>query len=147
MNQAMTDNARTLHDFMTQVWNQGDLAATDVWLADAYTIHSDPGDPWEGQTLDREGFRTRVAVSRASFPDLAFEIHDTVADGDKVAISWTLRGTNTGPLGGQPATGRRVETRGMTVYHFEDGRIAGHTQVVDRVAIAQQLGLAGGPPA
>lgn len=28
MNQAMTDNARTLHDFMTQVWNQGDRAAS-----------------------------------------------------------------------------------------------------------------------
>ncbi|MGE0040341.1 MAG: ester cyclase [Vicinamibacterales bacterium] len=143
----MTDNARTLRAFMTRVWNEGDLAAADQWLAPAYTIHSDPGDPWEGRTLDRDGFRARLAASRAPFPDLAFEIHDTIADGDRVAISWTLRGTNTGPLGGQPPTGRRVETRGLTVYHFEDGRIAGHTQVVDRVAIAQQLGLAARPTA
>jgi predicted ester cyclase len=72
---------------------------------------------------------------------------NAVADGDCVAITWTLRGTNTGPLGAMPPTGRRVETRALTVYHFKDGQIAGHTQVVDRVAIARQLGLAGGLPA
>jgi hypothetical protein len=36
----------------------------------------------------------------------------------------------------------------MTVYYFRGGRIAGHRQVVDRLAVAQQLGLAGpGGPA
>jgi hypothetical protein len=34
----------------------------------------------------------------------------------------------------------------MTVYDFRDGRIVGHRQVVDRIAVAQQLGL-GGPGA
>ena len=47
-------------------------------------------------------------------------------------------------MGPYPPTGRRIDVRGMTVYYFRDGRITGHRQVVDRLAVAQQLGL-GGP--
>jgi predicted ester cyclase len=31
----------------------------------------------------------------------------------------------------------------MTIYYFADGRIIGHRQVVDRLSVAQQLGLLG----
>ena len=85
-------------------------------------------------------------VSRAPFPDLRFEIGETIAEGDRVAIAWRMRGTHTGPLGPYPATGRRIDVPGMTVYYFRDGRITGHWQVVDRVTVAQQLGLGAGPP-
>ena len=46
------------------------------------------------------------------------------------------------PLGQFPATGRRIDVRGITVYYFRDGRITGHRQVVDRLAVLTQLGLA-----
>jgi predicted ester cyclase len=55
-----------------------------------------------------------------------------------------MRGTQTGALGPLPPTGRRIEVQGMTVYYFRDGRIIGHRQVVDRLAVARQLGIAGG---
>jgi steroid delta-isomerase-like uncharacterized protein len=142
----MTENARMLADFMEAVWNRGDESAADRFLADEYRIHSDPGDPWEGATLSREGFKERLRSSRAPFPDLLFEIGETIAEGDRVAIAWRMRGTHTGPLGPYPATGRPIDVAGMTVYYFRDGRITGHTQVVDRVAVAQQLGLGAGPP-
>lgn len=142
----MTDNARTLADFMELVWNRGDAAAVDRFLADEYVIHSDPGDPWDGAALSREGYKERLLTSRAPFPDLRFEIAETVADGDRVAITWRMLGTHTGPMGPFPPTGRRIEVQGMTVYYFRDSRITGHRQVVDRFAVAQQLGL-GGPGA
>jgi steroid delta-isomerase-like uncharacterized protein len=143
----MTDNARTLMEFMASVWDEGDAAAVDRFLADEYVIHSDPGDPWEGATLSREGFKERLRTSRAPFPDLRFEIVETVAEGDRVTIAWRMLGTHTGPMGPFPPTGRRIAALGMTVYYFREGRITGHRQVVDRLAVAQQLGLAstGGP--
>jgi steroid delta-isomerase-like uncharacterized protein len=139
----MTDNARTLAEFMALVWDRGDASAVDRFLADAYVVHSDPGDPWEGATLSREGFKERLRSSRAPFPDLRFEIVETVAEGDRVTIAWRMLGTHTGPMGALPPTGRRISVQGMTVYYFRDGRITGHRQVVDRLAVAQQLGLAG----
>jgi len=126
---------------MDAVWNRGDLDAVDRFLADAYTIHSDPGDPWDGATLTRAGFKERLSASRAPFPDLHFDISETIAERDRVAIAWTMRGTQTGSLGPLPPTGRRIDIEGMTIYYFRDGRITGHRQVVDRLSVVRQLGI------
>lgn len=138
----MTENEKTLREFFEQVWNKGDLDVVDEYLAPEYTIHSDPGDPWDGQILNREEFKNRLKVSRIPFPDINFEIIDLIAHGDRVAVSWTMRGTNTGPIADHEATGRSIEAQGLTIYYFEAGKIAGHWQVVDRLAVVQQLGLA-----
>jgi len=129
--------------FMSRVWNSGDLAAVDQFVASQYTIHSDPGDPWDGQTLDRDTFRQRLLTSRAAFPDLSFGIEDAVCSPERVAIAWTMRGTNTAPMGGRPATGSRVEARGITIYYCDKGYVTGHRQVVDRLTVVRQMGLAG----
>jgi len=142
----MAERARILRQFMSTVWDAGDLDAADRFLGPEYTIHSDPGDPWEGQTLTPAGFKERLSQSRAPFPDLRFEIDRIVAHGDDVAASWVMRGTNTGPLADRPPTGRSIAVRGMTIYRFDGERIVGHHQVVDRLSVAQQLGLLGPPP-
>lgn len=134
---------RAVRDLFDRVWNRGDLGAVDELIAPAYTIHSDPGDPWDGKTLDRDGFKERFTVSRAPFPDLAFEIHEAVSDGRRVAVRWTMRGTNNGPLGDRPATGKSIEVPGMTIYYTEAGAISGHTQAMDRLTVLTQLGILG----
>ena len=135
-------NSRILAEFMEAVWNQGDASAVDRFLADSYVIHSDPGDPWDGQTLSRETFKQRLLTSRGPFPDLRFDVSDAVTDGHRVAIAWTMRGRQTGSFAGRPPTGRSIEVKGMTIYYFTDGRITGHRQVVDRLTAGRQLGLA-----
>ena len=44
-------NQETLMRFIDDVWNNGRLDTIDSYLAPEYTIHHDPGDPWEHQTL------------------------------------------------------------------------------------------------
>ena len=136
-----TDNKATLADFLQEVWTDGDIEAVDRYLAPAYTIHHDPGDPWDGQTLDIDGFKQRVSISRAPFPDQCFTIHELIAEpsAGKVAASWFWTGTHTGDLPGLPASGKIVEISGLTIYYFENGRIAGHWQVTDRLGVYQQL--------
>jgi steroid delta-isomerase-like uncharacterized protein len=139
----MSENERVVRSLFERVWNTGEVAAVDGLLASRYTIHQDPGDPWDGQTLTIDGFKDRFTKSRAPFRDLRFDIMEIVAHGDRVAVNWVMRGTNTGELAGRPATGRAIESRGITIYYLEDGRISGHTQVVDRLAVMQQLGMLG----
>ena len=57
-----------LTSFMREVWSDGAVERCDTYLADRYTIHHDPGDPWDGQTLDIDAFKDRVRLSRAPFP-------------------------------------------------------------------------------
>lgn len=134
------DLKETLMSFMEDVWNQGDFSNLDSYLASAYKIHSDPGDPWEGQTIDQETFRERVAYSRNAFPDLRFDLREVIAEDDIVAASWVMSGTHRGDLPQLPATGKRFAISGITFYYFDAGKLAGHTQAFDQLGFLAQIG-------
>jgi steroid delta-isomerase-like uncharacterized protein len=131
---------RELHDL---VWTAGDLSAVDRLVAPHYVIHSDPGDPWEGQTLDRATYRLRLSYSRRGFPDLTFTIHDIFAADGRVCVRWSAEGTHTGDLEGLPATGKRLRFTGQTIYDIAGEQVAGHWQVIDRLGFLQQVRAAG----
>lgn len=138
----MTQDARKsrLAEFMEAVWNKGDAAAVGAYVAPAYTIRHDPGDPWDGQTLDHAGYIERLKISRAPFPDQRFDIQLVVAGEGEVVITWLWQATHQGDLPGFPASGRTIRMSGATVYSFdEQDRIAGHWQITDRLGVYQQL--------
>jgi steroid delta-isomerase-like uncharacterized protein len=132
-------NKEILTRFFQDVWNEGNIDAIDNYLASNYTIHHDPGDPWDGQTLDVAGFKERVTLSRAPFPDQSFTIKQLVAEGDEVVATWHWKGTHLGDIPGFPASDKLITMSGITVYYFQDGLISGHWQVVDRAGVYQQL--------
>ena len=114
--------------------------AAGGFVADAYTIHNDPGDPWDGQTLDPAGFRERLVRSRAVAPDQVFTVVEMIEEGDRVAVTWTWAGTHLGDLPGIPATGKRITMTGATVYGFDgEDRLTGHWQIADRLGVYRQL--------
>jgi predicted ester cyclase len=78
---------------------------------------------------------------REAFPDLVMTIDHVVAEGDLVSVRWTARGTNTGEGNGIPATGRRVQVSGMTLFRFEGGAIAEEWTSGDSLGLMRQLGL------
>ena len=129
-----------LAQFIRQVWDEGNAEAVDAYLAPAYTIHHDPGDAWEGQTLDLAGFKHRLLRSRAAFPDQRFDIQHSIAEGDAVIIAWLWQATHQGDIAGYAATGKILRMSGATAYFFDQqDRITGHWQITDRLTIFQQL--------
>lgn len=132
-------NKDVLVRFLTEVWSNGDIEACDRYIAAKYTIQHDPGDPWDKRELDLAGYKERVTLSRAPFPDQIFTIQELVGEGQKVVVSWLWGATHKGDIPGFPATGRRIKTSGMTVYFFEEGRLTGHWQVTDRLGVLMQL--------
>jgi predicted ester cyclase len=135
----MTTHEIMVSELYERVWSDGDYSAVERLIAPTYTIHSDPGDAWEGQSLDHLTYVERIDFSRAAFPDLRFEMHDLVAAGDRVAVRWSAAGTQLGALPGLPASGRRLRFSGQTIYELRRDRIAGHWQVIDRLGFVQQL--------
>lgn len=138
-NDAPASNDTLVRELYRTVWSEGDLAAIPRLVAPAYVLHSDPGDAWEGQTLDHAAYRRRVEYSRGAFPDLAFTVEDAATAGNRVAVRWRADGTHRGDLRGLPRTGRRLTFAGQTFYEVRGGRVAGHWQVVDRLGFAEQL--------
>jgi len=134
-------NEKILREFMQQVWNEKNFDSISQFVASEYTIYRDNADPWEGKTLDHEDFKTRLKYSFNSFPDISFDIKTAISDGDFVAILWVMTGTNTGKIGDYPPTNKSIQANGITIYHFTNGKVCGHTQVYDRPTIMKQLGF------
>ncbi|WP_421838924.1 ester cyclase [Novosphingobium sp.] len=126
--------------FIESVWNRGEAEAVTGYLAPAYTVYHDPGDPWEGRTLDPAAFTERLIQSRAPFPDQRFTALRMAEDEDAVIMTWTWEATHLGDFPGFPATGRTIRMSGATSYSFDaEDRLTGHWQIADRLGVFQQL--------
>ena len=135
------DKENFLREFMDEVWNKQGFDKVKKYVHNEYTIHLDTTDPWEGKTLSHSEFKKRLKYSFDSFPDMNFEITSAIEEENHVAVTWILTGTNLGMIGAFPATNKKIETKGITIYHFKDNLINGHTQVFDRKTVAKQLGF------
>lgn len=126
---------------MDEVWNNKNFEKIGQYVHTEYTIYLDPGDSWEGKTLSHSEFKNRMVLgSFEPFPDMTFEITSAIEEDNYVAVTWILTGTNLGHIGPYPPTNKAIRSEGMTIYHFKDNLISGHTQIFDRKTVMKQLG-------
>jgi steroid delta-isomerase-like uncharacterized protein len=76
-----------------------------------------------------------------AFPDLTITPEKLIAESDMVAIYWIARGTNTGTGNGLPATGKKAEQSGITIWRIVNGKIKEEWSAFDQLSLMQQLGL------
>ena len=128
-----------LAEFIERVWNNEEVDAVEQYVAPRYVIFHDPGDPWDGQTLNLAEFKARLVQSRSVAPDQTFKCEEMVGAGDKVAMAWTWKGTHIGDIAGIPATGRPIRMSGLTIYYFKKHMLVGHWQIADRLGVYRQI--------
>jgi predicted ester cyclase len=80
-----------------------------------------------------------------AFPDMRAEIHDQVAEGDKVVTRKTFYGTQQGEFMGIPPTGKKVAFDVIDIFRIADGRILEHWFAGDMLGLMQQLGAVPAP--
>ena len=88
----------------------------------------------------REELLDRTRTFLHGFPDLHHTVEDVIAEGDKVTIRFTARGTHQGDFGGIPATGNGMELSVISIMRFEDGKVIEQRQETDALGMMQQLG-------
>ena len=76
-----------------------------------------------------------------AFSDIAIVPEKLIAEGDLVTIYWVAHGTNTGTGNGLPATGKKAELAGITIWRIVDGKIKEEWSAFDQLSMMQQLGL------
>ena len=91
--------------------------------------------------ISLEEDQTALKGWHQAFPDLSIVPEKLIADGDQVAVYWIARGTNTGTGNGLPATGKKAEQSGITIWRIVDGKIKEEWSAFDQLALMQQLGL------
>jgi steroid delta-isomerase-like uncharacterized protein len=76
-----------------------------------------------------------------AFPDVVVVPEKLMAEGDFVTIYWIASGTNTGTGNGLPATGKKAELAGVTIWRIVGGKIKEEWSAFDQLSMMQQLGL------
>ena len=90
-------------------------------------------------TLEED--QTALKGWHTAFPDVVIVPEKLIAEDDLVTIYWIARGTNTGTGNGLPATGKRAELSGITIWRIVDGKIKDEWSAFDQLSMMQQLGL------
>jgi predicted SnoaL-like aldol condensation-catalyzing enzyme len=121
--------ARRFHD---EIFEQGSLEVADEILTPDFTWYSPP------QTIFLVGpdaIKQQAQDLRAFVPDLVLSDDDEIAEGDRVVIRWTLKGTAQTEHGGVP-----IVYTGIDIFRIKDGKLAELWQNTDDLGLEQQLG-------
>jgi steroid delta-isomerase-like uncharacterized protein len=73
-------------------------------------------------------------------------VNEMVAEGEKVVTRFVWTGTHHGVFLGIPATGNRVEVKGVVIDRLENGKMADSRILMDTMGLMQQLGVIPAPP-
>ena len=97
--------------------------------------------PPEITSTGLQAARDMIALYRTSMPDLHQEWLHASTTGDRTYIHYRMKGTNTGPYGDMPATGKAMDVMGVDIIRFQDGKAAEHWGYMEEMKMMTQLGL------
>lgn len=140
-------NKHIVFEVMEKGFNQGDLSVVEKYTATEAIDHQEPlGTEFIAH------LKEVIVTLRTAFPDLHFEIHNVVAEGDIVAFRSTMTGTHLGELrvAGMgvfkagpkvlPPTGRQISVPHMHFLRVVNGKTFDLWHIMDTMAMLGQLG-------
>lgn len=98
-------------------------------------------DPVPGQVPGPDGYRYFFTGLRSAFPDVELSVDYMVADGDNIAMAYTVAGTHQGPFMGFAPTGKHIKIHGLEICRFANGKLVERWGSSDQLGILEQLGL------
>lgn len=123
-------NIETVTAFIEAFWNESDMECTDRFLSDDYQ---------ELAYESREGLKRFAGKILEAFPDKRYTVEEKIAQGEKVLVRMTVKGTHTGTFFGTAPTGNSIDVTLYRQYRVVDGKIAEHRGWIDMVTMWRQL--------
>jgi predicted ester cyclase len=122
--------------FIDRAVNGQDPAVNHETWADDMTRHGGSLGTFEG----RAAFEAASAANATgAWSEMHLEIHEVIANGDKVVLPFTNSGTNVGPFMGNPPSGKRAEWLGIGIHTIHDRRITEGWFAEDTLGMLMQL--------
>jgi steroid delta-isomerase-like uncharacterized protein len=112
------DNKAAVRRFFEDAWNKGNVAAVKAFLADEFVSHNSLNFTIQSS----DDYRRGLVAYRAAFPDLITSVEDVIAEGDRVVVRGTDRGTHQGEFMGRAASGRFVTATWIEIFRMESGK-------------------------
>ncbi len=115
-------NKELVRRFNAEVIAGGHRTSFHELVAKDFVDHTAPAGASSGEAMAHFIFN----LLRVAIPDLVVELHDQLAEGDRVMTRKTFRGTFSADLMGLPATGKPIAVEVMDLFVVRDGRLAEH---------------------
>ena len=131
-----TEENKALYRRYVEATNKHDLAGMLGLCAPDYVLHSTGVFP----DMDLAGYKQLLTAFWTAFPDAHVVVEDLIAEGDKVARRFTMRGTHQGDFMGMPPTGKQVSWTGIDIERIEAGKFVESWANFDDLGLMQQLG-------
>lgn len=134
---AAQQTAATVLDRYMEIFNTGNLALVETTIDTAHFV-VEPEFP--NRIVGRQAFTDWVKVYRTGYSDFNIAVNEIIAKDNNVVVHWTVTGTNDGPLGELPPTGRKVRVSGLTLMRIVNGKITEEWIYYDNLRSSEQLG-------
>jgi steroid delta-isomerase-like uncharacterized protein len=125
-------NKRVVHRLYDEMVNPGTLDKLGEVISDDLVGPDGSRGP--------AAFAATMTRLRGALPDLHYTLEDVIAEGDRVAVRWTLRGTHTGELRGLAPSGKKIVNNGFAIFRFAGGKITHATVDTDRLGFLMAIG-------
>ena len=120
---------------LNEVMNKGNWSVLPELFAPEYVFHTTP------EVKGPEGVEQSFTAMRTAFPDYQEKIEHMVAEGDLVAVFYTITGTFTGKYGDIAPTGKKFSLPAAVLARFKDGKQIEARPYMDSSSWYQQLGI------
>jgi steroid delta-isomerase-like uncharacterized protein len=139
---SLEENKALVRRYLEQITRGAEAAAAavDELLAPDFVAHVGANRP-----RTRDEHREALARLGRAFSEARLTIHHLVAEGDLVAVRFTVDVTHTGEFMGHPPTGKQARNMVMDLYRIAGGRIAEVWGLANTLDFLRQLGVP--PPA
>ncbi len=121
--------------------SKGNIGIFDEVLSPDYVRHCQAMPPESQELRGTKEFKAFVADFLRAVPDCRDKIEFILADSNMVAYVTTTTGTQTGPMGNLPASGKEFALTNIVIHRIEEGKIAETWISWDNVAMLTQLGF------
>ena len=119
----------------------GNFEAFAAAIAPNYVRHCQAMPPGLQELEGTEMFMAFLKEFVTAVPGYQDSLSEMFAQGDKVAYISTMTGTQTGPLGDLPASGKTFTLVNIIIQRLENGKIAETWVSWDNVSMLSQLGF------
>ncbi len=142
-NALTAEEAKVMMDRYMETMNRADLNLIDEIIAPEFVLCT-PFFPAPIEGI--EGYKALVTNTSNTFSGFKATIEEVVVSGDQVWGRFSMAGTNTGPLGELPATGKKFHISGLAVTRVVNGKIVEDETFWNVLEFYQQLGFTLAPP-
>lgn len=124
-----------------EAWSKGDLSVVDEITAPDFACANTTVSP-DSIRRGADFIKASVRGWRAAFPDIRATVEDQLAEGDRVAVRFTISGTHEGEIYGVPPTGNRMRLTGISIFRIVDGVFMQAWGAGDMLELLRQLDAA-----